>query len=80
MIAVANPPGRSHGEGPQPSGGTRRPKGRILGLLLEIAEHSCDTAGHGRAASQPWTETLVGVPIQAIGPCRGQAWAMGSAG
>ena len=80
VIAVANPPGRSHCEGPQPSGGTRRPKGRISSLLLERAEHPCDMAGHGRAASQPSTATLVGVPIQAMGPCREQAWAVGSAG
>lgn len=53
VIAVVNPPSRYHSEGPQPRAGTRRPKGRILGLLLEIAEHSCDTAGHSRAASPP---------------------------
>lgn len=80
VIAVVNPPGRSHCEGPQPGGGTRRPKGRISSLLLETAEHPCDMAGHGRAASQPSTATLVGVPIQAMGPCREQAWAVGSAG
>lgn len=51
VIAVVNPPGRSHCEGPQPGGGTRRPKGRISSLLLETAEHPCDMAGHGRAAS-----------------------------